>query len=302
MPPRSILHAPPTAGAERLLGALARDIPLVCGIVNATPDSFSDGGRYRDPAQAVEHGLSLVAEGADLLDVGGESTRPGSTPPSVSDEVERVVPVVEALARHTSVPISVDTSRPEVMREAVAAGASTINDVRALRLPGALQAAADLHVPVCLMHMLGDPATMQVAPRYRDVVHEVRGFLVARLQACLEAGIPSEHILLDPGFGFGKTLAHNLRLLSELRQITEIGLPVMAGLSRKGMLGAITGRDVDHRQAASVAAAMVAAQNGAAILRVHDVAATVDAVSVYRALVYRGPATSSHVPNRDPAL
>ncbi|MGV9863119.1 dihydropteroate synthase [Rhodococcus koreensis] len=299
---RSTVHAPPTAGAERLLGALARDIPLVCGIVNATPDSFSDGGRFRDPARAVDHGLSLVAEGADLLDVGGESTRPGSTPPSVSDEIERVVPVVEALSRHTSVPISVDTSRPEVMREAVAAGASMINDVRALRLPGALQAAADLQVPVCLMHMLGDPATMQDAPRYRDVVHEVRRFLVARLESCLAAGIPREHILLDPGFGFGKTLAHNLRLLSALRQITEIGLPVMAGLSRKGMLGAITGRDVDHRQAASVAAAMIAAQNGAAVLRVHDVAATVDAVSVYRALVYRGPANSSHAPNRDPAL
>ncbi|MFC9362062.1 dihydropteroate synthase [Rhodococcus sp. NPDC057014] len=299
---RSIVHAPPTAGAERLLGALARDIPLVCGIVNATPDSFSDGGRHSDTTAAVEHALALVAEGADLLDVGGESTRPGSRPPSVVEEMGRVVPVVATLARHTSVPISVDTSRPEVMREAVAAGASMINDVRALRLPGALQAAADLQVPVCLMHMLGDPATMQDAPRYRDVVHEVRQFLVARLESCLAAGIPREHILLDPGFGFGKTLAHNLRLLSELRQITEIGLPVMAGLSRKGMLGAITGRDVDHRQAASVAAAMIAAQNGAAVLRVHDVAATVDAVSVYRALVYRGPAISSHAPNRDPAL
>ncbi|MGW4335522.1 dihydropteroate synthase [Rhodococcus koreensis] len=289
-------------GPHRLLGALARDIPLVCGIVNVTPDSFSDGGRYTDHHRAIDHALALVAEGAALLDVGGESTRPGSTPPSVSDEIERVVPVVEALSRHTSVPISVDTSRPEVMREAVAAGASMINDVRALRLPGALQAAADLQVPVCLMHMLGDPATMQDAPRYRDVVHEVRRFLVARLESCLAAGIPREHILLDPGFGFGKTLAHNLRLLSALRQITEIGLPVMAGLSRKGMLGAITGRDVDHRQAASVAAAMIAAQNGAAVLRVHDVAATVDAVSVYRALVYRGPANSSHAPNRDPAL
>ena len=286
---------------DRLLTALARDVPLVCGIVNVTPDSFSDGGRFLDRARAVDHGLSLVAEGADLLDVGGESTRPRSTPPSVSDEIARVVPVVEALARHTSVPISVDTSRPEVMREAVAAGASMINDVRALRLPGALHAAADLRVPVCLMHMLGDPATMQDAPQYRDVVHEVRQFLLTRIDACHTAGIPSERILLDPGFGFGKTLTHNLELLSRLPEIADLGFPVMAGLSRKGMLGAITGRDVDHRQAASVAAAMIAAQNGAAILRVHDVAATVDAVSVLRALVYRGPASSSHAPNRDSA-
>ncbi|BAH49749.1 dihydropteroate synthase [Rhodococcus opacus] len=286
---------------DRLLTALARDVPLVCGVVNVTPDSFSDGGRFLDRARAVDHGLSLVAEGTDLLDVGGESTRPRSTPPSVSDEIARVVPVVEALARHTSVPISVDTSRPEVMREAVAAGASMINDVRALRLPGALHAAADLRVPVCLMHMLGDPATMQDAPQYRDVVHEVRQFLLTRIDACHTAGIPSERILLDPGFGFGKTLTHNLELLSRLPEIADLGFPVMAGLSRKGMLGAITGRDVDHRQAASVAAAMIAAQNGAAILRVHDVAATVDAVSVLRALVYRGPASSSHAPNRDSA-
>ncbi|QSE79336.1 dihydropteroate synthase [Rhodococcus koreensis] len=289
-------------GPHRLLDALTRHTPLVCGIVNVTPDSFSDGGRYTDHHRAVDHALSLVADGADLLDIGGESTRPGSTPPPVADEIARVIPVIEALARHTTVPISVDTSRPEVMRAAVAAGATLINDVRALQLPGALHTAADLQVPVCLMHMLGDPTTMQHAPRYRNVVHEVRRFLLTRIEACLTAGIPSEHILLDPGFGFGKTLTHNLQLLSELRQITEIGLPVMAGLSRKGMLGAITGRDVDHRQAASVAAALIAAQNGAAILRVHDVAETVDAVAVLRALVYRGPATSSHAPNRDSAL
>ncbi|MFC9554629.1 dihydropteroate synthase [Rhodococcus sp. NPDC056960] len=283
---------------DRLLTALAHDMPLVCGIVNVTPDSFSDGGRYRDTAAAVEHGLSLAADGARLLDVGGESTRPGSRPPSVAEEIDRVVPVVAALAESTSVPISVDTSRPDVMREAVAAGATMINDVRALQLPGALRAAADLQVPVCLMHMRGEPETMQDAPQYRDVVAEVRQFLLTRIDACHTAGIPSEHILLDPGFGFGKTLAHNLELLSRLPEITDLGLPVMAGLSRKGMLGAITGRDIDHRQAASVAAALVAAQNGAAVLRVHDVAATVDAVSVLRALVYRGSAHPSNTSNR----
>lgn len=267
---------------DRLVARLADRAPLVCGIVNVTPDSFSDGGR--GPVDAVAHGMQLIAEGADLLDVGGESTRPGAAPPSVDEELRRVIPVVEALSRVASIPVSVDTSRPEVMRAAVAAGASMINDVRALQLPGALEAAAALQVPVCLMHMQGEPATMQDAPAYGDVVAEVREFLLDRVAACCVAGIPREHLLVDPGFGFGKTLKHNLALLDGLADTAPMGLPIMAGLSRKGMLGALTGRAVGDRCAASVVAALLAAQRGATILRVHDVAATVDAVAVLRAV------------------
>ena len=222
---------------DRLVRRLAEPTALVCGIVNVTPDSFFDGGRFGDTSRAVEHALALIEEGAELLDIGGESTRPGADPPSVDEELRRVVPVIEALARATSVPISIDTSRPEVMRAAVTAGAVMINDVRALRIKGALATAAALRVPVCVMHMQGIPATMQLAPTYTDVVAEVRQFLVSRVEACHAAGIPDNHIVLDPGFGFGKALAHNLELLSGLRNIASLGLPVMAGLSRKGMLG-----------------------------------------------------------------
>jgi dihydropteroate synthase len=279
------VNAPSSVGArDRLLRRLAHQAPLVCGIVNVTPDSFSDGGRYIDPAAAIDHGHALIAQGAELLDVGGESTRPGARPPTLADEIARVVPVIEALARSTSIPISVDTSRPEVMGEAVAAGACFINDVRALRYPGALATAAELDVPVCLVHMRGEPHTMQQSPEYVDVLIEVRAFLLHRVEACVQAGIPRDHIVLDPGFGFGKTLVHNLDLLANLRHIADIGLPVMAGLSRKGMLGAITGRDVEHRQVASAAAALVATQNGASLLRVHDVAETVDALAVLNAV------------------
>jgi dihydropteroate synthase len=279
------VNAPSSVGArDRLLRRLAHQAPLVCGIVNVTPDSFSDGGRYIDPATAIDHGHALIAQGAELLDVGGESTRPGARPPTLADEIARVVPVIEALARSTSIPISVDTSRPEVMGEAVAAGACFINDVRALRYPGALATAAELDVPVCLVHMRGEPHTMQQSPEYVDVLIEVRAFLLHRVEACVQAGIPRDHIVLDPGFGFGKTLVHNLDLLANLRHIADIGLPVMAGLSRKGMLGAITGRDVEHRQVASAAAALVATQNGASLLRVHDVAETVDALAVLNAV------------------
>lgn len=273
------------AGSPHSLGrALAARRPLVCGILNVTPDSFSDVGRCPTVAAAVEHGCTLADEGADLIDVGGESTRPGSRPPTLAEELDRVVPVVEALVRRVPVPLSVDTSRPEVMREAVAAGASMINDVRALRSPGALQAAAESGVPVCLMHMQGSPDTMQREPRYEAVVPEVRAFLAERLRACLEAGVPPEHLVVDPGFGFGKELSHNLALLASLGSLSSLGVPIMVGLSRKSMLGQLTGRAVGERLPASLAVAVLAAQRGAAVLRVHDVAATRDVLAVLAAV------------------
>ena len=267
-----------------LARALAAGRPLVCGILNVTPDSFSDGGRFDSFDRAVERGLTLAAEGADLIDVGGESTRPGSRPPTLAEELARVVPVVEALVQRAPVPVSVDTSRPEVMRAAVAAGASMVNDVRALRSPGALSAAAELGVPVCLMHMQRSPETMQEDPRYRDVVVEVRSFLAERVRACLDAGIRREHLVVDPGFGFGKTPAHNVALLASLDAFTGLGVPVMVGLSRKSVLGQLTGRAVGDRLPASLAAALLAAQRGAAVLRVHDVAATRDVLTVLDAV------------------
>ncbi|MGY1806946.1 dihydropteroate synthase [Blastococcus sp. SYSU D00669] len=264
--------------------ALAARRPLVCGVLNVTPDSFSDGGRFDALDRAVEHGRTLAGEGADLIDIGGESTRPGARPPSPAEELDRVVPVVEALVQEVGVPLSVDTSRPEVMRAAVAAGASMVNDVRALRTPGALEAAAELAVPVCLMHMQRSPESMQRDPRYSDVVAEVRAFLAERKRACLEAGLHPEHLLVDPGFGFGKTLAHNVALLASLGRLRDLGAPIMVGLSRKSVLGQLTGRAVGERLPASLAAAVVAAQRGAAVLRVHDVAATRDALAVLDAV------------------
>ena len=260
------------------------DRPRVMGIVNVTPDSFSDGGRHDTVEAAVAHGLKLAAEGADLLDVGGESTRPGADPVSLEDELARVVPVIERLARETSLPISVDTSKPEVMRAAVAAGAGMINDVYGLRREGALDAAASLGVPVVLMHMLGEPGSMQDAPHYDDVVGDVHRFLAERLFACEMAGIARKNLVVDPGFGFGKTLEHNLLLLRQLARLGDLGVPVLAGLSRKRSLGDITGRGVDERVFASVAAAMLAAEYGARLVRVHDVAATVDAMKVWAAV------------------
>ena len=263
---------------------LRLDRPRVMGIVNVTPDSFSDGGAHDTVEAAVAHGLRLAAEGADVLDVGGESTRPGARDVDEDEELRRVVPVIERLARETSLPISVDTSKPEVMRAAVAAGAGLINDVYALRREGALDAAAALGVPVVLMHMQGEPGGMQAAPHYDDVVGDVHRFLAERLFACEMAGIPKSKLVLDPGYGFGKTTDHNFLLLRQQSRLLDLGLPLLAGLSRKRSLGEVTGREVGDRLHASVAAAVLAAEYGARLLRVHDVAATVDAVKVWAAV------------------
>jgi len=261
--------------------------PRVMGILNVTPDSFSDGGRFLDPDRAIAHARAMLADGADLVDVGGESTRPGASPVGESEEIDRVVPVIEALARDGAL-VSVDTMKPAVMRAAIAAGASMVNDVRALREPGAIEAVAQGGVAVCLMHMRGTPASMQEAPEYVDVVADVRGFLMSRAGACEAAGIARERIALDPGFGFGKTQAHNLVLLARLSDIAALGYPVLAGLSRKSTLGAITGRGEGDRLASSIAAALLAVERGASIVRVHDVRETVDALKVLDAVVHAG--------------
>jgi dihydropteroate synthase len=264
---------------------LKLDRPRVLGIVNVTPDSFADGGELATLETAVAHGLKLAEEGADALDVGGESTRPGARDVGIDEELRRVIPVVERLARETTLPISIDTSKPEVMRAAVAAGAGMINDVYALRRDGALDAAASLGVPVVLMHMQGEPRSMQEAPRYEDVVADVHRFLAERIFAAEMSGIDKKRIVVDPGFGFGKTLAHNLLLLAQFERFTELGVPVLAGLSRKKTIGELTGRDDPHERVhGSVAAAVIAAQRGARLLRVHDVAATVDALRVWNAV------------------
>jgi dihydropteroate synthase len=259
--------------------------PVVMGVVNVTPDSFSDGGRFLAAEAAVAHGLRLLEEGAAILDVGGESTRPGAAPVGVEEELRRVVPVVERL--HQVAPaaiISVDTGKPEVIREVIAAGAGLINDVRALTEPGALEAAAATDCGVCLMHMQGDPRTMQQAPSYVDVVKEVKAFLARRVQTCRAAGVALDRMAIDPGFGFGKTLAHNLELLRRLGELTTGGLPVLVGLSRKSIAGTLTGRSAGDRVHGSIALAVVAAMHGARIIRAHDVAATVDALKVVAAI------------------
>ena len=265
--------------------SLRLDRPRVMGIVNVTPDSFSDGGAHFDAGAAIAHGLALAAEGADILDVGGESTRPGAQAVSVEEELRRTIPVVEALSRQLAIPVGIDTSKPEVMRAAVAAGAGMINDVFALRREGALDAAAALGVPVVLMHMQGEPRGMQANPEYDDVVGEVHRFLAERVFAAEMAGIPRTRIVVDPGFGFGKTREHNLHLLAQLQRFTELGVPVLAGLSRKRTIGELTGRDDPRaRVHGSVAAHLLAAQRGAMLLRVHDIAATVDALKVWQAV------------------
>ncbi|OGS92438.1 MAG: dihydropteroate synthase [Gallionellales bacterium GWA2_60_18] len=257
--------------------------PLVMGIVNVTPDSFSDGGQHASAAAAIAHACRLIEDGADILDIGGESTRPGAQPVGEQQELERVLPVIEGL-RGSSVPISIDTCKPAVMRAALAAGASMVNDVNALLADGALQAVAGSDAAVCLMHKQGMPRTMQQQPQYADVVAEVRDFLRVRIAAVEAAGIARDRIVVDPGFGFGKTLAHNLALLRELDKLSELGVPILTGLSRKSMLGTITGRDVGDRVAGSVAAALIAVQRGASIVRVHDVRETVDALKIWNAV------------------
>jgi dihydropteroate synthase len=253
------------------------------GVINVTPDSFSDGGRFIDPKAAVDHANALIAEGADILDIGAESSRPGARGVPAEEELSRLIPVLEGLS-DCAVPISVDTTKPDVMRAAIAAGASMINDIGALRASGALEAVAASGAGVCLMHMQGEPRTMQHEPRYQDVVAEVGAFLAGRVAEAEAAGIARERIAVDPGFGFGKTVAHNFELLRNLERIAAQGLPVLAGWSRKSTLGAITGRGAEDRLAASLAAALLAVQHGAKILRVHDVAATRDALAVLAAL------------------
>ena len=253
------------------------------GIVNVTPDSFSDGGRFTDAAAAIEHGLRLRDEGADVLDIGGESSRPGAAAVSLDEELRRVLPVVEALARR-GIAVSVDTMKPGVMRAAIGAGAAMLNDVNAFRADGAIEAVAAARVDVCVMHMQGTPATMQADPRYDDVVAEVAGYLRERARALEAAGVARERIVIDPGFGFGKTLAHNIALFRALPALASMGYALLVGLSRKKTIGEITGRPVDERVAGSVAAALLAVQNGANFVRVHDVKETVDAINIWLAL------------------
>jgi dihydropteroate synthase len=256
----------------------------VMGILNTTPDSFSDGGLWTDHDRALKHAAVMAEAGADIIDVGGESTRPGAEAVSPQQEMDRVVPVIESIVTEIGIPVSVDTSKPEIMAAAVLAGACMVNDVYALRQEGALEMAARLGVPVCIMHMKGKPRDMQQAPQYGDVVSEVTRFLLERARACEAAGILAGRIVIDPGFGFGKTLDHNLELFQAIPRLCKTGYPLLVGVSRKTMLGSLTSRPVEERGAASVAAAVLAAQAGATIVRVHDVAETVDALKVARAL------------------
>lgn len=256
----------------------------IMGILNTTPDSFSDGGLFISRDAAVAQARRMTEEGADIIDVGGESTRPGAQAVSAGEEIARVVPVIDAIAREIPLPISIDTSKPEVMRAAVAAGAGLINDVRALREPGALDTAASLKVPVCLMHMQGEPRSMQANPHYADVVREVRDFLAERISAAVAAGIVQAQIVIDPGFGFGKSVEHNLSLLRELAAFQSLGCPVLAGLSRKSMIGKLLDLPVDQRVNASVALALIAVQNGARLVRVHDVGVTREAIRMREAV------------------
>jgi dihydropteroate synthase len=267
------------------LGPFSFPEPVVMGILNVTPDSFSDGGRFDNLNIALRQAATMVDGGAAIIDIGGESTRPGAKSVSAQEELDRIIPVIEAVKSVTDVPVSVDTSKAEVMREAAAVGAAMINDICALQAEGALEAAADLGVPVCLMHMQGEPRTMQQNPQYDNVVDDVARFLDERIAACVKAGIPEEFIVVDPGFGFGKTHRHNVELLANLRQLHVRNRPVLVGVSRKSTLGELTQREVHERMPASVAAAVVAVMNGADIIRAHDVQASVDALKVARAVL-----------------
>lgn len=267
---------------------LAQKRPLLMGILNTTPDSFSDGGRFDSLNAALMHAREMIAQGADMIDVGGESTRPGAQPVSQDEELARVIPVVSAIRRESDVMISVDTSKPEVMRQAVAAGADMINDVLALQSPGAVEVCAQLKVPVCLMHMQGEPRSMQANPQYADVVAEVKTFLHQRAEICVQAGIARDHIVLDPGFGFGKTLQHNLLLLKHLAVLHDLGYPLLVGTSRKTMIGKILDAEVQDRLYGSLATAVMACERGARILRVHDVKPTADALKVWYAVTASG--------------
>jgi len=277
--------SPLTPRAVLQLGrfSLTLERPLIMGVVNVTPDSFSDGGRFFGTQQAVEHARVLIEEGADILDIGGESSRPAAEPVGLDEELRRVMPVLEQLAQ-MPVPVSVDTCKPDVMRRAIAAGAAMVNDINALREPGALEAVAQSQAAVCLMHMQGEPRSMQRDPQYEDVVAEVTAFLAQRVEAAQQAGVARERIVIDPGFGFGKNTAHNLGLLRGLHKIAGLGQPVLVGLSRKSLFGKITGKPVADRVSASVAAALLAVERGAALVRVHDVAATRDALLVLNAI------------------
>ncbi|HXZ95589.1 MAG TPA: dihydropteroate synthase [Burkholderiales bacterium] len=257
--------------------------PLIMGIVNVTPDSFSNGGRYATTGAAIAHGLRLIEDGANIIDIGGESTRPGSLPVPLNEELDRVLPVIEGL-KGADVPLSADTQKPEVMRQALRAGASMINDVNALQAEGALQAVARDDAAICMMHKQGEPLTMQLNPQYQDVVSQIKTFLGSRIDAALAAGVARERIVIDPGFGFGKTVEHNLAVLRNLEEFTELGVPLLVGLSRKSALGKIAGRETGERVYPSMAAALIAVIKGAKIVRVHDVRATRDALAVYNAV------------------
>lgn len=273
-----------TATIEQLLNQPLTGAAVIMGVLNVTPDSFSDGGRFDRVDAALEHAMEMVAQGAHIIDVGGESTRPGAQAVSVEQELERVIPVIETIRQNSDIPLSIDTSKPQVMQAAVDAGANLVNDVNACRTDGAVECCAELGVPVCLMHMQGSPESMQERPHYRQVVQEVRDFLVRRAQACMAAGIRREHILLDPGFGFGKTTQHNLLLLQQLDTLVTAGFPVLVGLSRKSLIGNVLGLPVDKRLQGGIALAVLAVWLGARLVRTHDVRATREAIEMCQAV------------------